>query len=365
MAQEAMIPYLTDQFADPSGEYQSARSVAQAIEDARTHLAQAIRAQPHEIVWTSCATESCNLALRGILDPGRHASALPHVVVSSLDHAAVQGPARYLATLGVELTVVPCNSDGLIDQKSVLDALQPNTQLVSIIHANDEIGSIQPIAEIAAACRDQAVLVHTDATQSFGKIPVSVETLGVDLLSLSSHKCYGPKGVGALYVRQGVSLEPLIHGGQQEGGIRSGMPNVAGIVGFGAAARLAASSLDESAARMADLRDRLSDKLCEAIPGSVVFGPTSRHRLPNTLCIALPGVVASNVLAAVPELSATACAGGELAYERISISSTLRAIGAEPMEASGAMRLSVGWYSDEQEIDTAAEALIEAWQMQV
>ena len=360
--QEAMLPYLANRFGDPMSSHTSGRAAHEALEDARARVAVAIRASSDEIVWTSSGTESCNLALRGLIEPVIRAGERPHLIVSAVDHAAVQGPARFLASIGAELTVVPCNSEGSIAVEGVLAALRPNTRLVSITHANDEIGTVQPIAKIAAACRDEGVLFHTDASQSFGKLDVFVDELGVDLLSLSAHKTYGPKGVGAIYVRRGVGLEPLLYGDGQEGGLRSGTLNVGGVVGLGHAAKLAAESVGDSAPRLASLRDRLSDRLLDGAEGACVFGATE-NRLPNTLCVALPEVPATELLAAVPELSATACASCVQQGDtpRVSLSSTLRAIGADPIEAIGAIRLSIGWYTDEAEIDHAADALLEAW----
>ena len=363
-----MIPYLADRFADPSSEHAPGRAVGQAIEDARTRIAQTIEANPDEIYWTSGATESCNLALHGVLGRSTHNNERPHVIVSAVDHAAVQGPARYLASIGAELSIVPCDEEGFVYTDDVLDALRPNTRLVSIVHANDELGAIQPIAEIAAACHDEGVLMHVDAAQSYGKTPVSVAELGVDLLSLSAHKVYGPKGVGALYARRGIGLEPLLHGDGHEGGLRSGMPNVAGAVGFAASAQVACASLDDASQRMASLRDSLSQRLLEGAGDGRLYGPEDDDRLPNTLCIALPGVSASDLLTSVPELSASPCAGGSLGAVNgggVSLSSTLKAIGADPKEAAGAIRLSVGWYTDEEEVSLAADALVEAWRLHV
>lgn len=360
-AQEAMLPYLADRFADPSSEHTAGRAVGEAIEDARTRLAQVLGAAPDEIVWTSGATEASNLALRGLIEPALRAGETPHLVVSAADHPAVQGPARFLARSGAELTVVPVDRDGLVDPASVAEALQPNTRLVSIVHANEEIGTVQPIADIAALCRREGVLIHTDASQSLGKLPVGVGELDIDLMSLSGHKAYGPKGVGALYVRRGVGLEPQVWGDGHEWGQRAGMPNVAGLVGYGAVVGLADANRQEAVPRIAGLRKRLADRLLSQINESRVYGPADEQRLAGTLCIALPGVPAGDLLAASPELCATALACGS-PDGQATLCTTLRAIEADPAEAIGAIRLSVGWYTNEEEIDTAADALIGAWE---
>ncbi len=359
-AQEAMLPYLSDRFADPLAEHLSGRAVNEALEDARALVAQAVNAKASEIIWTSGATESCNLALRGLVESKIRLNEKPHLVVSAVDHAAVQGPARYLASIGAELTVVPCDHAGQVRPASIYDALRPNTQLVSIVHANDEIGTVQPLSEIAAVCHAEGILVHSDAAQSFGKIAVDVEALGIDLMSLSAHKVYGPKGIGALYVRTGIAIEPMLYGDGQENGCRSGMPNVAGIVGFGAAASVAIRCLSETSERQVALRDNLVSRLLSGAAGGRLLGSEATDRLPNTLCFALPGVSASEVLSLVPELSVTPCSGG--VADEVSLSSTMRAIGASVKDASGAIRLTVGWYTTEDEIRQAADALLDAWE---
>lgn len=343
-AQEAMLPYLADRFADPVSDHTAGRAVAEAIEDARYRLALAIGASPSEVVWTSGATESCALALRGRLEPALHDGEHRHLVVSAVDHAAVQGPARYLAKLGADLSVLPANGQGVIDPDAVLATLTPSTRLVSIVHADDEVGAVQPIGEITALCRERGVLVHTDAAQSFGKIEVDVEKLGVDLLSLSGHKAYGPKGVGALYVRHGVELEPLFGGDLREEGQRAGMPNVAGAAGMAAAAAVAEAGREAAATRLSGLRDRLAERLLSGANDALVYGPEAGRRLPGTLAIALPGVGAGRLLAATPEVHASVCgdAGGT--------------------RSQGALRLSLGWYTDEDDVDAAADALLANWE---
>lgn len=360
-AQEAMLPYLSDRFADPLGEHLSGRAIAEALEDARTRLATVLGAAPDEIVWTSGATEASNLALRGLIEPALRAGERPHLIVSAVDHAAVQGPARFLSRLGAELTVVPVDHQGRVDPAAVAEALCPATRLVSIVHANDEVGAVQPIADIAAICRAEGVLLHTDAAQTLGKLSLRVAELDVDMMSLTAHKAYGPKGVGALYVRRGVGIEPQLWGDAHESGQRAGMPNVSGIVGFGAIATVAEAGREESVLKAASLRDRLANHLVDAAPGALVYGPSLEHRLAGTLCIALPGVAASDLLTAVPELCATPCAGGSFG-EGVCLSPTLRALNVDPEKAAGAIRLSVGWYTSEADVDDAAKGLLAAWE---
>ncbi len=361
-AQEAMLPYLADRFADPRGDYPAGRGVREAIEDARTRVASAIGAASDEIVWTSGGTEASNLALRGLIEPALRAGEKPHLIVSAVDHPAVQGPARFLSRCGAELTVVPVDANGVVDPDVIAEALRPNTRLVSLVHANEEIGSIQPIADVAALCRREGVLIHTDASQTLGKLPLSVTELDVDLMSVSAHKTYGPKGVGALYVRRGLGLEAQLWGDGQEEGQRGGMQNVAGLVGFGAIAAVAKDSLDESNPRIAGLRDQLSGRLATESIEVTEYGPADpAQRLAGTLCLAMPGVVATDLLSATPEVCAMACSGGGF-HEGVAISPTLRAIGADPTQAAGAIRLSIGWYTDEAEVNAAADALLSSWE---
>ncbi|QDV72421.1 cysteine desulfurase family protein [Botrimarina mediterranea] len=361
VTQEAMLPYLADRFADPLGEHTAGRVVAEAIEDARAKLAMAIGAAPDEIVWTSSGTEASNLALRGLVEPVLRAGETPHLIVSAVDHAAVQGPARFLSRLGADLTVVEVDKCGHVSPDAITEALRPSTRLVSVVHANEEIGVVQPIAEIATICRSEGVLFHTDAAQSLAKLPLDVRELDIDLMSLSAHKAYGPKGVGALYVRRGVPVEPQLWGASHESGQRAGMPNVAGLVGFGAIAGVAQQCLGDSTQRLRTLTNRLEQRLIAGAEDSRLYGPSIEHRLAGTLCVALPRVAATDLLAAVPELCAASCASGDPSVG-VSLSPTLRAIGAEPAEAAGAMRLSLGWYTEESEIETAADALLAAWE---
>ncbi|MGL4513643.1 MAG: cysteine desulfurase family protein [Lacipirellulaceae bacterium] len=357
--QESMLPYLAERYADPTGSHAASRAVAEAIEDARTRVAWAIGAAAGDVVFTSGATESCNLALRGLIEPLVRAGDRPHLIVSAVDHAAVRGPARWLASIGAEVSIAPCDALGLVAPESVMSLLRPSTRLVAVVHANDEVGAIQPIAAIAARCREEGVLLHVDASQTLGKTPLDVATLGADLVSLSAHKAYGPKGVGALWVRSGVAVEPQMWGVGQEHGQRSGMPNVVGVVGFGHAAALATECLAEATQRMARLRDLLEAKLLESAGAGLVLGPTDERRLPNTLCLALPGVAADVLLAATPDVLAASCASG--GAHVITLGPTLRAMNADPAAAQGAVRYSLGSYTDEEEIDRAAVAIVESW----
>ncbi len=356
---DAMLPFLDEHFGNPSSTHVLGRAAFEAVEDARFRLARLLGVAREEIVFTSGGTESNNLALKGTAFH-RGPAAGGHVVVSAIEHPAVLAPALFLETLGFGLSIVEADRHGVVHPEAVEAALRPDTVLVSIMHANNEIGTVQPIAAIARICRARGVLVHTDAAQTVGKIPVRPAELGVDLLSVAGHKMYGPKGVGALYVRKGVALEPLLHGAGHEGGLRAGTENVAQIVGLGAAAALVGEHLDDDAERIAGLRDRLLMHLRGTMgEGLTVFGEGAAARLPNTLAVALPGVDAAEVLRRAPEVCASigaACHAGSHA-----VSPTLAALGIAPEVARGAMRLSLGRPTDRDEIDLAAGALLAAW----
>ncbi|HEV3021100.1 MAG TPA: cysteine desulfurase family protein, partial [Pirellulales bacterium] len=266
---------------------------------------------------------------------------------------------RFLERLGFRLTVVAVDRSGLVDAAAIEDALDGDTRLVSVMHANNEIGVVQPIRQIAEVCRRRGVLFHTDAAQSAGKLPLGVDELGVDLLTVAGHKMYAPKGVGALYVRRGTKLEPLLHGAGHERGLRAGTENVAYVVGLGKAAILAEEGLSEAAARMARLRDRLSSRLRETIgPGLTVNGEGA-PRLPNTLSVNFPGVEGNELLRRTPDLCASTGAACHAGQTRLS--ATLAAIGLDAETARGTVRLSLGWHTSEAEIDQAAQSLATAW----
>jgi cysteine desulfurase len=311
------------------------------------------------IVFTSGGTESNNLAVVGVAlrqSPARTG----HLVISSLEHPAISEPAKFLESLGFAVTVVQCDLEGVVHPEAVEAAIREDTFLVSVMHANNEIGTIQPIGLISEVCRDLGVLLHSDAAQSVGKIPVRVADLGVDLLSLAGHKMYAPKGVGALYVRQGTRLEPLLHGAGHERGLRPGTENVPHIVALGRAASMAEHNLAEAGERMAMLRDRLERRLTDAMPKGLTINGQRAERLPNTLSVNFPRANGGELLRRIPELCAStgsACHSGS-----DNLSPTLAAIGLTPQVAAGTIRLSVGWYTSEEDVDRAANLLLAAWE---
>jgi cysteine desulfurase len=347
--QEAMLPFLTEHYGDPSAAHATGRACQEAIDDARTKVAELIGADQEEIVFTASGCESNNLAIKGIVN---HISRQDrsHLVISSLEHASVSEPARYLRRLGYDVSIVPCNASGVIEPEAIEAAIRRDTALVSVMHASGDTGVIQPIREIAEVCQSHNVLMHSDAAQSLGKIPVNVNDTRVDLLTLSAHKIYGPKGIGALYVRHGVALEPLLHGDYQENGLRSGVENTPAIVGMGCAAALARRGIDGVTDRMAMLRDRLYNRLCESIKESVFVAGQQSCRLPNTLAMALPRTAAQEILIRTPEISAKSIACNSAASTGL------------PSWAHSLLRLSVGWQTSEEDIDLAASLLAGAWE---
>lgn len=353
----AMLPYLVEHFGNPSSSHVYGQRAAQAVREARESVARLIGANPEEIVFTGCATEANNLALLGVARA--LAGKAPHLVVSAVEHPAVMVPALQLQNEGWELSVIPVDRFGRVESARVSAALRPDTALVSIMHANNEVGTIQPIAEIAAITKAHGVLLHTDAAQSVGKIPVNVAALGVDLLTLAGHKCYATKGVGALYVRTGTPLRRIAFGADQERGLRPGTENVPAIVGLGAAAKMAWERLPETAAHLGRLRDRLHTLLADAIPGLTLNGHPD-ERLPNTLHVSFPGVSGRALLQAA-SADVAASVGSACHSEHDTVGGVLAAMGLDAFGAAGAVRLSAGTMTSAEDITRAAAALIEAW----
>ncbi len=354
---DAMLPWLRGEYGNPSSTHPYGRRAAQAVARAREQVAALIGARPEEITFTGCATEANNLALLGVA-PALEAHRR-HLVVSAIEHPAVMAPALHLRDRGWVLTVLPVDSFGRISPEQLAAAIRPDTALVSVMHANNEVGTLQPISEIARLTRERGILLHTDAAQSAGKVPLNVDDLGVDLLTLAGHKFYAPKGVGALYVRTGTPIRSVMHGAEQEHGLRPGTENVALIVAMGAAASLASTALPAMSDRLRSLRDRLHTQLEAGVPGIRLNGDPER-RLPNTLHISFPGVSGRALLAAVSDTVA-ASVGSACHSEQDAVSGVLAAMGVGAARASGAVRLSVGRATEPEDIDLAAAALVAAW----
>lgn len=349
---DALLPFLDTHFGNPSSDHPYGRAAAEAVQRARQQVADVLGCAADEIVFTSGGSESDNWALVGRVWAA--GSDRAHIITTVVEHPAVLNTCRFLERRGVAVTYLPVDGTGQVDPDDVRRALRPETVVVSVMHANNEVGTLQPIAEIAAICRQAGVPLHTDAAQSVGKVPARVDDLGVDMLTIAGHKLYAPKGIGALYVRRGTALEPLIHGAGHEGGRRAGTENVPWMVALGAAAALAHATLETEAARQQTLRDRLQ-QLLEEKAGGVTLNGHPTDRLPNTLNVRFAGIDGNALLAAVPEVAAStgsACHAGETEP-----SAVLLAMGIPPAEAVGAVRLSLGRLTTEDEIERAAEAL--------
>lgn len=357
---DAMLPWLREQFGNPSSTHDLGRRAAQAVAHARSQVAELIGALPQEIVFTGCATEANNLALLGVARAliARGASKR-HLIISAVEHPAVWAPAMQLRAQGWEVTVVPVDGFGRVCPDDVTTALRDDTALVSVMHANNEVGTLQPITQISQHTRQRGILLHTDAAQSVGKVPVRVDELGVELLTLAGHKFYAPKGIGALYVRCGTPIHPVLYGAEQERGLRPGTENVAAIVALGAAAALASDSLLATQAHLCALRERLHKALTSAIPGLLLNGHPEQ-RLPNTLHISFPGVSGRALLTEAAGV-VSASVGSACHSEQDAVSGVLAAMGVDAGRAAGAVRLSVGRMTTLAEVDLAAEGLTAAW----
>lgn len=357
---DAMLPWLRDQYGNPSSSHVLGQRAALAVATARSQVSDLLGAQPQEIIFTACATEANNLALLGVAQAVvASGSGKRHLVVSAIEHPAVMAPAMHLRAQGWDVTVVPVDGWGLVSADRVGSVLRDDTALVSIMHANNEVGSLQPIAEIAQHTRQRGIVLHTDAAQSAGKVQLSVDDLGVDLLTLAGHKFYAPKGIGALYVRGGTAILSVLFGADQEHGLRPGTESVASIVALGAAAGLAGETLTATATHLMALRDRLHQGLLASIPDLQLNGHPEQ-RLPNTLHVSFPGVSGRAVLAEAADAVA-ASVGSACHSEHDAVSGVLAAMGVDAARAAGAVRLSVGRMSTLDDVNRAVEALVNAW----
>jgi cysteine desulfurase len=350
---EAMLPYLREHFGNPSSAHVYGTRARRAVDRAREQVARLLGAEPDEILFTSGGTEANNLAIRGVMAARADRR---HLVTSVIEHPATRAPCQQLEQNGHEVDWVGVDGTGRVNAEAVIAALRPETALVTIMHANNETGAVQPIADFVGAARERGVLVHSDAAQSAGKLPL--EKLGADLLSLAGHKLNAPKGVGALYVRRGTPLAPVLLGAGHERGLRPGTENVASIVGLGVACELARARLEAHAARMYELTAALFAELERGVPGLGLAGHRT-ERLPNTLCVLFPGVTGSAVLEATPEVAAStgsACHSGQ-----VTASQVLLGMGIAPERALGAVRLSLGVTTRDEDVAHAAAALLRGY----
>jgi cysteine desulfurase NifS len=350
---EAMAPFLEGSCGNPSSIHHSGREAKAAVENARRQVAALINARPRRVVFTGGGSEADNLAIKGVAsrlkDRGRH------IVTSGIEHPAVMNTCEYLSREGFDITYLEVDQDGLVAPEALAGAIREDTILVSIMMANNEVGTILPVAELCEVAHEKGVLFHTDAVQAAGKIPVDAEALGVDMLSVSGHKMHGPKGTGALYVRKGVDLEPLVHGGRQEGGLRAGTENVPSVAGFGKAAELARRCLEDSG-KMTALRDRLERGIKEIVPGTKLNGHPE-NRLPNTLNLTMPGIRGESIVIALDQRGVSLSSGSACKSGSPEPTHVLLAMGKTEEEAHRSVRFSLSRYSTKEEIDTTLSAL--------
>ncbi|MCX6220991.1 MAG: cysteine desulfurase family protein [Bacteroidia bacterium] len=352
-----MIPFIDSLYGNPSSSYSIGRSNKEAVEKARSQVAEFINCNQEEIVFTSCATESNNLAIKGIAwankDKGRH------IITSAIEHPAVTEVCKYLSSQGFEITYLPVDQYGRVDPEQVKEVIRPDTVLITIMHANNEVGTIQPIREIGAIARQKNIAFHTDASQSAGKIETDVNKLGVDLLTIAGHKLYAPKGIGALYIQKGTRIENLMHGAGQERGMRPGTENVIHTVGLGKACEVALRDYKQNQHNMMASRDRLLDGLVSRLGNKVHVIGKLENCLPNTLSVAFENVsahaLASFIGSDVLISTGSACHSGET-----TISSVLQAMNLDFRTATATVRVSTGKRTMEKEIDFAVEVLVNA-----
>jgi len=361
---EAMLPYFTQHFGNPSSSHSFGKTAHAAVNAARLQVAALLNAQADEIVFTGGGSEASNHAIKGSVFVKRRGifgrwAKDAHIIVSAVEHPATLQPCEFLKRMGCRITILPVDGHGMVDPAAVRKAIDRRTTLISIMHSNNEVGTLQPIKEIAAIARAHGVRMHTDAAQSMGKLVIDVNELGVDLLTIAAHKLYAPKGIGVLYVRRGITLEPLIHGATHENSRRAGTENVPYIVGLGKACEVARESLPAATQKLRALRDRLWEKLQAALGDRVVLNGHPTERLPNTLNVNFAGQVGVDLLAAVPGVAAStgsACHEGEK-QRHFTLSPVLTAMGVPLHLGKGALRLSVGRFTTEAEVDQAAEML--------
>lgn len=352
---ERIAAALRDEYGNPSSVHHFGQRAKAALDEARTAVADLIGGEPAEVVFTSGGTESDNIAIRGVAE-ALEATGRRHLIASAIEHEAVLNTFRTLARRGWTTTLLPVDERGIVDPEALREALTDSTALVSVMHANNEIGTVQPVADLARLAKARGALFHTDAVQSAGKLPLSVQALGVDLLSISAHKFYGPKGAGALWIRRGVRLAPLLTGGRHERGRRAGTENVTGIIGMGTAARYAAATMEQEGARLAALRDRLESGVLRAVAGTAINGALT-PRVPNTTNISFDRVEAESLLIALDLAGIAVSTGSACSSGTLEPSHVLKAMGFPPHRTQNSIRFSLGAATTEADIDRVIDVL--------
>jgi len=351
---QEMIPIFTENFGNASSIYQEGQKAKATLEEARVRVANALHAEPSEIYFTSCGSESDNWAIKGAAD--RHKNKGKHIITSAIEHHAVLHTCAYLEKQGYEITYLPVDENGLVSPEQVEAAIRPDTILVTIMAANNEIGTLEPIAEIARVCREKKVLFHTDAVQAAGSIPLDVKELGVDMMSLSGHKLYGPKGVGILFIRKGVVIANFMEGGAQERGKRAGTENLAGIVGFAKALELSVSEVESQSPRIAEIRDRLIEEMAAKIPHIRLNGHPSK-RLPGNVNFSFEFIEGESLLLLLDHMGFSCSSGSACTSGSLDPSHVLLAIGLPHEIAHGSLRISIGKFNTEEEVMAIVPAL--------
>ncbi len=351
---ETMLPYFAEDYGNPSSIYSYGQEAKTAIEGARTTIAAFIGAREEEIVFTSGGTEADNFALKGVAFVNKHKG--DHIILSSIEHHAVIEACKFLEKNGFRLTYLPVDSSGLVNPVDVKKAITPKTILVSVMHANNEVGTIEPIAEISKVVKEAEIYFHTDSVQAFGHIPINVNNLGVDLLTMSAHKLYGPKGVGALYVRKGTKLTPFVHGGAQEKGRRAGTENVPGIVGFGKAVELAQQGMSQEAERLTSLRDKFIGGILSRITNTRLNGHP-RRRLPNNINVTIDFIEGESMCLNLDLEGICASTGSACSSSSLEPSHVLLAMGIPHEQSHSSLRFTIGKWTTEDDILKVLEIL--------
>ena len=346
---DAMMPFFTEKFGNPSSFYGISRETKMAVDNARAQVAKAINCDPNEVYFTGGGSEADNWAIKGIATA--HMKKGNHIITTKIEHHAVLHTCEFLEKFGFEVTYLDVNEEGFIDLKQLESAITDKTILVSIMFANNEIGTIQPIKEIGAICREKKVLFHTDAVQAIGSVPVDVKEMNIDLLSLAGHKLYGPKGIGALYIRKGVRIDNLIHGGGQERGRRAGTENIPGVGGLGKAIEIATENIEENRARLTVLRDKLIDGILERIPYARLNGPRGDKRLPGNSNISFEFIEGESILLSLDFEGICASSGSACTSGSLDPSHVLLAIGLPHEKAHGSLRTTLGAASTEEDVE--------------
>jgi cysteine desulfurase len=354
---EAMIPYFSERYGNPSSLHSFGRETREAVEVARSEVAALLNAEPSEIYFTSGGTESDNLAIKGIARKNKKKGR--HIITTSIEHPAVLEVCKALTKEGFEVTYLPVTREGLVEIGTVEEAVREDTILISVMHANNEIGTIQPLEEIGRLAGEKEIYFHTDGVQTAGKIPVDVNSLGLDAFSLSGHKLYGPKGAGALYIRKGVRIESIQQGGGHERGMRSGTENVPGIVGLGKAARIAKGNMAEESERMSSLRDRMSGWVLKEIEDSWLNGHPVK-RLPSNLNFGFRYIEGESLLLYLDAKGVAASTGSACSSKKLAASHVLSAIGLSPVESHGSLRITLGMANTEEDADYACRAIFDS-----